>query len=172
MRTHARSTALLVIALAVGLAACACAAEEEAAGEEATAVVATRGAAETDPTLEMGVTENARGNVYYYDERRPEALVTLGTRHGLRPQAVVAFMRQGETVAEGMVHDVRISDCTVHPAPGTPGGAIVAGDCVRVLVNGPRAAMDAKIRREHSQRALGTVLAYALLIGHIHWTRD
>jgi hypothetical protein len=172
MRTRVQTTALVVIALAVGLAACACAAEEQAAGEELTATAATHKAAEADPTLEMGVTENARGNVYYYDERRPEAWVTLGTRHGLRPQAVLIFVRHGEIVAEGMVHDVRIADCIVHPAPGTPAGAIIAGDCVRVLVNGPREAMDAKIRRERSQRALGTIVAYALLIGHIRWERN
>ncbi len=169
MRTQLRSTALMVIALAAVSATCAWAAEEEAASEELTGAAATSRAAETDPTLEMGVTENARGTVYYYDERRPEALVTLGTRHGLRPQAVVAFVRQGEIVAEGVVHDVRISDSTVHPAPGTPGGAILAGDGARVLLNGPREAMDAKIQREHRQRALGTLLAYALLIGHIVW---
>ncbi|HUU55092.1 MAG TPA: hypothetical protein VMY87_09245 [Armatimonadota bacterium] len=120
-----------------------------------------------DPMLEMGVTENAKGTVYFYDERRPEIWATIGTRHGLRPQALVAIVRRGEIVAEGTVKDVNTSDCVIHPAPDTPAGTVLLGDDVRVLVNGPRAAMEAKIRRERSDRALGTFAAYAILTGCI-----
>jgi hypothetical protein len=166
MGTSLRTIALMAIALMIGAAACAWA-EEEATCSKVGGAAATYAAAELDPTLEMGVTENARGIVYFYDERTPECLATIGTRHGLRPQAIVAVMRHGEEVAKGIVYDVRIADCVVHPAPGTPAGAVVVGDALRVLINGPREAMDAKIRREHSDRALATIATYALFFGHI-----
>ncbi|HUU53701.1 MAG TPA: hypothetical protein VMY87_02185 [Armatimonadota bacterium] len=161
MGTGLRSIALMVVALSIGLTAVAWAAPEEVCDEPAVVEV------DVDPTLEMGVTENAKGTVYYYSERRPEFLATIGMRHGLRPQALVAIVRRGEIVAEGFVKDVRPSDCIVYPAPGTPAGQILVGDDVRVLVNGPREAMDAKIHREHSDRQLGTIAAYALLFGCI-----
>ncbi len=160
MVTRLHITSLLLVALSVGLAACAWAAPEEAV-EEAVVEV------QEDPTLEMGVTENAKGTVYIYDERRPEVWATIGTRHGLRPDALVAIARRGEIVAEGFVKDVRNADCVIIPAPGTPAGAILLGDDVRVLVNGPREAMEAKIRRQHSDQALGTFAAYAILFGSI-----
>jgi len=161
MGTGLRSIALMVVALSIGLTAVAWAAPEEVCDEAAVAEV------QVDPTLEMGVTENAKGTVYFYDERRPEVWATIGTRHGLRPDAMVAIVRKGEIVAEGFVKDVNPSDCVVYPAPGTPAGQVLLGDDVRVLVNGPREAMDAKIHREHSDRKLGTIAAYALLIGCI-----
>ena len=161
MGTGLRSIALMVVALSIGLTAVAWAAPEEVCDEASVAEV------DVDPTLELGVTENAKGTVYFYDERRPEVWVTIGTRHGLRPEAMVAIVRHGEIVAEGFVKDVNASDCIVYPAPGTPAGQILLGDDVRVLVNGPREAMDAKIHREHSDRQLGTFAAYALLFGCI-----
>jgi len=161
MGTGLRSIALMVVALSIGLTAVAWAAPEEVCDEAAVAEV------EVDLTLEMGVTENAKGTVYFYDERRPEVWATMGTRHGLRPDAMVAIVRHGEIVAEGFVKDVNASDCIVYPAPGTPAGQILLGDDVRVLVNGPREAMDAKIRREHGDQKLGTFAAYALLFGCI-----
>jgi len=161
MRTGLRSIALMVVALSIGLTAVAWAAPEEGSDKAAVAEV------QADPTLEMGVTENAKGTVYFYDERRPEVWATMGTRNGLRPQAVVAIVRRGEIVAEGFVKDVSASDCVVYPAPGTPAGQILLGDDVRVLVNGPREAMEAKIRREHGDQKLGTFAAYALLFGCI-----
>ena len=161
MGTGLRSIVLMVVALSVGLTAVAWAAPEEGCDKPAVAEV------KVDPTLELGVTQNAKGTVYFYDERRPEALATIGMRHGLRPDAMVAIVRKGEIVAEGFVKDVRMADCIVYPAPGTPAGQILVGDDVRVLVNGPREAMDAKIRREHGDRKLGSIAAYALLFGCI-----
>ena len=161
MGTRLRSIALMVVVLSVALTACAWAAPEEGCDEAAVVE------ANVDPTLEMGVTENAKGTVYYYDGRRPEVWATIGTRNGLYPQAVVAIVRHGEIVAEGIVKDVNESDCIVKPAPGTPAGQILVGDDVRVLVNGPREAMDAKINREHSDRKLGTIAAYSILFGCI-----
>jgi len=161
MGTGLRSIALMVVALSIALTAVAWAAPEEGCEEAAVAAV------DVDPTLELGVTENAKGTVYFYDERRPEVWATIGTRNGLRPDAMVAIVRQGEIVAEGFVKDVKASDCIVYPAPGTPAGQILLGDDVRVLVNGPREAMDAKIRREHGDQKLGTFAAYALLFGCI-----
>jgi len=161
MGTGLRSIALMVVVLSLALTAVAWAAPEEECDEAAVAEVGV------DPTLEMGVTENAKGTVYYYDERRPELWVTIGTRQGLRPEATVAIVRDSEIVAEGFVKDVRTMDCVVYPAPGTPAGQILVGDSVHVLVNGPREAMDSKIHREHSDRQLGTFAAYALLFGCI-----
>ena len=175
MGTKTRSIALLVIALVLGVAALALAAEDgapaperqQAQQEGAKATTSCMTAAEADPTLELGVTENAKGTVYLYDERRPEVWATIGTMHGLRPMAVVAFVRKGEVVAQGCVTEVRLADCVIAPAPGTPAGQIVLGDDVRVLINGPRAAMDAKIRREESDRALGAFAIFAILFGNI-----
>ena len=161
MGTGLRSIALMVVALSLGVTAAAWAAPEEGCEKPAVADV------EVDPTLELGVTENAKGTVYFYDERRPEFLVTIGTRHGIRPEALLAIVRNGEIVAEGFVKDVRMSDCIVYPAPGTPAGQILVGDDVRVLVNGPREAMDAKIHREHSDQKLGSIAAFAILFGNI-----
>jgi len=182
MGTRTVSIALTVVALLLGMAALGMAAEEEAAAapaaeaapvaEEATAPdKSCTEAAEVDPTLELGVTENAKGTVYLYDERRPEVWATIGTTHGLRPKAIVAFVRKGEVVAQGCVTAARPSDCVIAPAPGTPAGQIVLGDDVRVLINGPRSAMDAVIRRENSDRALGAFAAFAVLFGNIWATR-
>ena len=161
MGTGLRSIALMVVALSIGLTAVAWAAPEEVCDEPAVVEM------DVDPTLELGVTENAKGTVYFYDGRRPEVWATIGTRNGLHPQAMVAIVRKGEIVAEGFVKDVKASDCVVYPAPGTPAGQILLGDDVRVLVNGPREAMEAKIRREHGDQKLGTFAAYALLFGCI-----
>lgn len=167
---------ILVMVLVVGMCAVAYAEEEVPVAveeqlveiEEAPAVSDECVArAESDPTLIMGITCNAKGTVYLYDERRPEVWVTLGTRHGLRPEAMVVIMRNGEVVAQGCVVEVKNADCIVAPAPGTPAGAIMRGDDVRVFVNGPREALDAKIRREHSDQALGSFAAFAILFGNI-----
>jgi hypothetical protein len=179
MGTKVRSIAL-VMALLVGVCVLAYAADEEPVAPPAAAEVQVASAeqapamgegcvklAESDPTLTMGVTCNAKGTVYLYDERRPEVWATIGIRQGLRPQAMVAFVRKGEVVAEGCVVEIRNSDCVIAPAPGTPAGTILKGDDVRVLVNGPREAMDAKIRREHSDRVLGSFAALAILFGNI-----
>ncbi len=178
MGTKVRSIAL-VMALLMGMCAFAYADEEEpAAPAVAEAQVASTeeapaandqcvAQAESDPTLIMGVTCNAKGTVYLYDERRPEVWATIGTRQGLRPEAMVAFVRKGEVVAEGCVVEVRNADCVISPAPGTPAGTILRGDDVRVLVNGSREALDAKVRREHSDRALGSFAAFAILFGNI-----
>ncbi|MFB3881655.1 MAG: hypothetical protein ACE149_10345 [Armatimonadota bacterium] len=176
MGTRTLSIALLVIALVMAMGVAAMAADEPAAAEEQQAAPAQEQAApdkscttalEIDPTLELGVTENAKGTVYLYDERRPEVWATIGTRDGLRPTAVVAFVRRGEVVAQGCVTTVRNADCVIAPAPGTPAGQILLGDDVRVLVNGPREAMDAVIARENSDRALGAFAMFAILFGNI-----
>jgi hypothetical protein len=172
MGTKTRSIALMVVALLVGVAALALAAEEAAPAPAASSQAAKPEAScakavECDPTLELGVTENAKGSVYLYDERRPEVWATIGTMHGLRPAAVVAFVRNGEVVAQGCVTEARTADCVIAPAPGTPAGQILLGDDVRVVVNGPREAMDAVIHREHSDRTLGAVAVFAILFGNI-----
>ncbi len=177
MGTKTRCIALMVVTLLLGAAALALAADEPACPEttasQATAQqcpkadAACAAAVAADPTLKLGICENAKGTVYLYDERRPEAWVTLGTRHGLRPSAVVAFIRNGQVVAQGCVTDARWADCVIAPAPGTPAGQIMLGDDVRVLINGSREAMDAKIRREESDRALGAFAAFAVFFGNI-----
>jgi hypothetical protein len=178
MGTKTVSIALMVVALLLGLAALAMAAEEEPApapAAEAAAVVeaapvpdaSCTTAAEVDPTLELGVTENAKGTVYLYDERGPEVWATIGTMNGLRPMAIVAFVRKGQMVAQGCVTEARTADCAIALAPGTPAGQILLGDDVHVLINGPRSAMDAVIRREHSDRALGSFAVVAMLFGNI-----
>ncbi|MBN1458935.1 MAG: hypothetical protein JXA57_05325 [Armatimonadetes bacterium] len=151
MGTHVRTAALMMGLLLVGLSAIAWAAPEEPA-------------ANSDPVLEMGVTENAKGVVYFYDERRPEIWVTLGTRHGLHPEAVVAFVRHDEIVAEGIVTNVRNADCVIAPAPGTPAGQVLLGDQVKVLTNGPRVALNSQMSQERRLRMYGTIIVGAWLL--------
>jgi hypothetical protein len=163
MRDHLRYVAVLVVVLMVGAAAAAWSADEaamEATNQEVTEV-------SVNPLLLQGVTENAKGTVYYYDERRPEVWATIGLRNGLRPSAVVAFVRCGEVVAQGIVVQAKTSDCIIRPAPCVPAGTILVGDDVRVLVNGSREALDAVIAREDSDRALGTFAIFAILFGSI-----
>jgi len=153
MGTHVRSAALIMGLLLAGLSALAWAAPEEPTA-----------ATSPEAVLETGITENASGVVYFYDERRPEIWATIGTRHGLHPEAVVAFVRHDEIVAEGMVTDVRNADCVIVPAPGTPPGQVLIGDQVKVLTNGPRAALNRKISQEERQRMYGTIIVGAWLL--------
>jgi hypothetical protein len=117
----------------------------------------------------MGITENAKGTVYYYDEHRPEIWATLGTRHGLRPEAQVAFVRQHEIVAEGSVTNVRRADCVIAPAPGTPAGQVLVGDRVLVMTNGPREALNQQIAEEQRGRMfLSTILAAWMVAAYLN----
>ncbi len=182
MGTRNRSVALMLVALVLGVAALALAADEPAPAAEQAQVVddaqalplecakpdaACKEAVECDPTLKLGVTENSKGSVYFYDERRPEIWATIGTLQGLRPGALVAFDRCGEVVGQGCVTRVTSVDCVIAPAPGTPAGQIMRGDDVHVLVNGTREAMDAVVARENSDHALGTFAVFAILFGNI-----
>jgi len=112
---------------------------------------------------ELGVCLNAKGTVYYCDDRGLEAWATLGSGQGLRPQARVAFLRNGEVVAEGTVVTARPSDAVVRPDKSVPAGTILLGDEVRVLRNGPRSAVLAQMTHERRERRAGTFLIYALL---------
>jgi len=150
----------MVVALSVGVVAAAWAATPPAAGEKA--VCAGASGATGKAVEELGVTVNAKGTAYYYDDRRMEVWVTIGAGHGLRPQAQVVLMRKGEKVAEGTVISVRDMDSIVRPAKGTPAGTILLGDDVRVVSNGPRSALDKVIAREHRERNVLTVLVYAM----------
>ena len=117
----------------------------------------------------QGVVDNAKGCCYYYEDRQLEAWVTIGSDHGLRPGARVAFMRKGEVVAEGEVVTVRAVDCVVRPDKDTPAGTILRGDEVKVTSNGTRAAVDAQLGRERNAGYLGALffsgaLLYAIML--------
>jgi len=113
------------------------------------------------PIEELGVCDNAEGVVYFYDDGQWEVWATIGARHGLRPTARVAFFRDGQSIAEGRVVDVRNADCIIRPDKDTPAGAILLGDEVRVMRNGSRAALDRVIARARWERRILTVLVYA-----------
>jgi pyruvate/2-oxoglutarate dehydrogenase complex dihydrolipoamide acyltransferase (E2) component len=142
----------------------------EATGEGETACDAAEAAAGT-AMEELGVTVNAKGTVYYYDDRRPEAWVTVGGNHGLRPEAEIAFMRGGRVVAKGTVAQVRSVDAVVVPAECTPAGTIMLGDDVRVLRNGSRAALNAALGRDRMERQFTTLAITAILAGSIYAAR-
>jgi len=145
MPNHFRRVTILVLVFVLGAAVAAWSDEgalERTMGDEAVAAC-------HDATLLLGVTENAKGTVYYYDETKPEVWATIGLRNGLRPSAVVAFVRRGEIVAEGIVVTAKTSDCIIRPAPCAPAGTILPGDDVVVLVNGSREALE----RRHRSRA-------------------
>ncbi len=112
---------------------------------------------------ELGVCLNSKGAVYYYDDQALEAWATIGSSQGLRPQAWVAFLRDGEVVAEGTAVRVNLSDAVLKPDKDVPAGAVMLGDEVRVLRNGPRSAVLADMAHERRERRAGTLLIYALL---------
>jgi len=113
---------------------------------------------------ELGVCENAKGTVYFYDDRQLEAWVTIGSSSGLRPTARVAFLRNGEVVAEGDVVQVRNCDAVVRPDKDTPAGTILRGDDVRVTRNGTEEALKRQISGERTIKALGSLLITSLLV--------
>lgn len=169
MGTRIGSMALaLVVLLGVSALAWAAPAEKSTAPtEEAEGPCEVAGT----PVEELGVTENANGVVYYYDDRVPEVWVTIGSNHGLRSEAELAFVRGDRVVANGSVKEVRQIDCVVSPAECTPAGTILLGDGVRVLRNGSRAALDAQIRRDQMEHMLTTAAITAILTGSIYAAR-
>lgn len=104
------------------------------------------------------------GLCYYYDDATFEAFVSLGSNHGLRPGARVAFVRKGEVVAEGEVTRVRVIDCVVKPDADTPGGAIQRGDVAKVVSNGTREALEAQQAQERQLHWLKTAFFSGLLL--------
>ena len=119
------------------------------------------------PELLKGVVENARGTVYYLDDRNWEVWSTVGSTAGLRPNAQVEFVRKGEVVASGTVKTVRDADCVITPAKGTPAGTVLKGDDMRIVQNGTRADLDRVISHEQRLQNLGTLFFTALLVGTI-----
>ena len=115
------------------------------------------------PELLKGVVENARGTVYLCDDRHWEVWSTVGSTAGLRPNAKVEFVRQGEVVATGTVKTVRDADCIITPDKGTPAGAVVKGDDMRIVQNGTRADLDRAMNREKRTQQLGTLFLTLLL---------
>jgi len=111
----------------------------------------------------LGVTQNARGTVYYYDDRHWEAWVTTGAINGLRPKAQVEFLRKGEVIATGEVKTVKDADCIITPAKGTPAGAILKGDQVRIVENGTRADLEKVMAKEKHLQDIGTIFFTALI---------
>jgi hypothetical protein len=148
----------------VAVAEATCAVTAQPCAVAPTCAVAT--ASGVAPEL-LGVTQNAKGAVYYYDDRRWEAWVTVGANHGLRPNAQVQFMRCGKVIAQGVVKTVKASDAIVTPCDGTPAGAILLGDSVCVTCNGTRADLDVVMARERRAEAWGTIAVSAILAGTI-----
>jgi hypothetical protein len=168
MGRYTRSIGLIVAAFVLGIATVALGAPPaEAPSPSGETVEIAQATEEAQPTCEpaerIGICGNTKGIVYYYDDRRPEAWVTLGANDGLRVGARVEFMRGGQVVASGTATTVRTSDCVVYPDKEVPGGAIDLGDSVSVTENGSRRAARAAIARESKKDALLTVLMSGLL---------
>ncbi|UCC68597.1 MAG: hypothetical protein JSV79_01270 [Armatimonadota bacterium] len=164
MGTHIRSIGLIVAALCLALGTLAWAeapaAEVESGAGQAIEIAQAAGEVEIscEAKKDLGVCGNHTGTAYYYDDRRPEVWVTLGSRVGLRVQARVQFVRDDEVVAEGTVTTVRDVDCIVYPDKDVVAGAIMLGDSVHVIKNGTRAQADAAIAREKRGHMLLTLL--------------
>ncbi len=147
MRRAALAICLMIVA---GILLSVCAWAEEAASAGASP--------ET-----QGVAANTQGTCYYYDDRQMEAWVTIGSDHGLRRGARVAFMRDGQEVAEGEVVTVREIDCVVRPDKDVPAGTIMRGDTVKVIENGTRKTVESDQAKERNRRALAAGAAWGLL---------
>ncbi len=111
----------------------------------------------------LGVTQNATGVAYYYNDRDWEVWASIGDISGLRPTAQVEFVRNGQVVATGTVKQVRDVDCIITPAKGTPAGAILKGDVVRVTLNGTRHALNKQMAEERRWELLGEIVFGALV---------
>jgi len=173
MGTRTGKMVVLLVVLCLGL--CALAWAEEAVEEEvavaapaapqmvAQAPAVVPAPAPVVPPEMLGVTQNAKGTVYFYDDRQWEVWATIGAMNGLRPTAQVEFERCGRVIATGTVKAVRDADCVITPCPGTPAGQILLGDDVHVCLNGTRAALDKVTKRD--QRLLWIEsLAFSLLV--------
>ena len=166
MGIYTRSIGLMVAAFVLGIATVALGAPPaEAPSEESVQIAQAteEGQPTCEPAERIGICGNTKGIVYYYDDRRPEAWVTLGANDGLRVGARVEFMRAGQVVATGTVTTVRTSDCVVYPDKEAPGGAIEVADYVSVTENGSRRAARAAIARESRKDKVLTVLMSGLL---------
>jgi hypothetical protein len=140
--------------------------QAEAVGEAPSATEAA-GKAARQAMEDLGVCVNAKGSIYYYDDRKLEAWITIGSNEGLRLRAKVAFLRAGEKVGEGRVITVKDVDAIVRVDRKVPGGNVLVGDDVTVTRNGPRWAVDAQVAHERRERNAGTFLAAAVLWGLI-----
>lgn len=164
MGTHIRSIGLIVAALCLVLGTLAWAeapaAEVESGAGQAIEIAQATGEAEVScqAKKDLGVCGHSPGIAYYYEDRRPEVWVTLGSNDGLLVQARVQFVRDDEVVAEGTVTTVRRMDCVVYPDKDVVAGAIMLGDSVHVMKNGTRAQADAVIAREKRGHMLLTLL--------------
>jgi hypothetical protein len=174
---------LVIICLGVtslawaGQAADTPAADTSAAVPAAVAKAPVEEPAQETPTVEpaaardanpetLGVTQNAKGTVFYYDDVRWEVWANIGSMHGLRPKAQVVFVRDGQVVASGTVKTVRDADAIITPAKGTPAGTILKGDDVRVVVNGTRKDMERQAKQGRTLDFLLGVLGWAVMLLH------
>jgi hypothetical protein len=116
---------------------------------------------------ELGLIVNAKGSVYYYGDRALEAWITIGSSQGLRPEAKVAFLVNGEKVGTGCVITVKDADSIVRVNKSVPAGNVTTGVDVRVIENGSRSAVRAVIAHEDRKSGVSAFLAFALLGGLI-----
>lgn len=116
---------------------------------------------------ELGLIVNARGSVYYYGDETLEAWITIGSSQGLRPQAKVAFLVNGEKVGSGCVVTVKDGDSIVRVNKGVPAGNVTKGVDVRVIENGPRSAVREAIAHKDRKTGVSAFLAFTLLGGLI-----
>jgi len=116
---------------------------------------------------ELGLIVKAKGTVYHYGDKELEAWITIGRDQGLRPQARIAFLVNGEKVGEGTVITCNDVDSIVRVDKSVPAGNVTRGADARVTQNGPLSAVRAEIAREKRQRTAGAFLALAVLGGLI-----
>lgn len=138
----------------------------EAVGEAATASEAA-GVAAGRAMEDLGVCLNSKGTLYYYNDDKLEAYITIGSSKGLRPQARIAFVRDGVMVAEGTVITVKDADSIARVDADVPAGTVLLGDDARVVSNGPRAAVRAVLAHERRQSSTASFLALIILGGLI-----
>jgi hypothetical protein len=147
MGTHTRSICLLVIVFALAIPA---------------ALLADAGSSAKAPEC-PAVWACSPVSVFYYDDTRPEAWISIGSDAGLRPHARVAFLHGGKEVAQGDVVAVHNVDAVVRPDKGTAGGAIMRGDDIKILENGSEAQTIKEARRDQRTGTLRDILMTGLL---------
>jgi hypothetical protein len=125
------------------------------------------GKAGNDAMDELGLIVKAKGTVFHYGDKELEACITIGADQGLRPQARIAFLVNGEKVGEGHVITVKDADSIVRVDKPVPAGNVTRGADARVIENGPRSAIRAVIAHESRERGVAAFLAIGILGGLI-----
>ena len=118
---------VLCVVLGLGLSALAWADEEAVVAAPAAPLMVAQGpemapvVAPACPPELLGVTQNARGTTYYYEDRSLTAWATIGSARGAAPQSAGGLRAVRQSDCEGDGERRAGSRLRDHPVPGDAG---------------------------------------------------